>query len=32
MGSKDISLYVLKMVVTDLGSEFFTKDVSKILG
>ena len=29
MGSKDISLYVLKMVVTDLGSEFFTKDVSE---
>ncbi len=29
MGSKDISLYVLKMVVADLGSEFFTKDVSE---
>ena len=29
MGSKDISLFVLNLVVADLGSEFFTKDVSK---
>ena len=29
MSHKDISLYVLKIVVSDLGTEFFTKDVSE---
>ena len=29
MGSKDISLNILKIVVADLSSEFFTKDVSE---
>jgi len=31
MGSKDISFNALEMVVSDLGSEFFTKDVSEDL-
>jgi len=29
MGRKDISFYILKQVVADLGQEFFTKDVSE---